>query len=83
MISDSGLPGTVYFQLGLASGTVDVSTLPSLQGEGRDLAGASVALLPDWTGDGGAEVAFGMPEFYWEDIGHVGGFAVLLSEELQ
>ena len=75
-------PGAVYFQLGLASGTVDVSTLPSVLGDWGDLAGYSIALVPDWTGDGGAEIAFGVPGYddYGDNPG--GGFALLLSEEL-
>jgi hypothetical protein len=53
--------GAVYLQLGFASGSVSVSTLPTFA-PGTALgnpgeAGAFVNAIPDWEGDGGAEVA--------------------------
>jgi hypothetical protein len=79
---DGSPAGSVYVQFGLASGTVDVTTLPSIRGESGDLPGASIVLAPDCTGDGGAEVVFGMPGYYVEDTGPGGGYGVLSSEEL-
>ena len=40
-----------------------------------------VARVPDWTGDGGAEVVFGVPDRYVSGV-YVGGFAVFSSEKL-
>jgi hypothetical protein len=51
--------GAVYVQLGAGSGTVDVRTLPMISGEPYDALGLAIALVPDWTGDDGAEVALG------------------------
>jgi hypothetical protein len=55
--------GLVFLQLGFVSGSVDADTLPSLyssSGETEQL-GSSLALVPDWDGDGGDEIAIGAP----------------------
>jgi hypothetical protein len=56
--------GAVYLQLGFVSGSVSVSSLPTFSPYVRDRpspswgnAGAFVNAIPDWEGDGGAEVA--------------------------
>jgi hypothetical protein len=61
--ADSGA-GAVYLQLGFASGSVSVSSLPTFSPYVFDRpsvswgnAGAHVNAIPDWDGDGGAEVA--------------------------
>jgi hypothetical protein len=50
--------GAVFFQWGIASGTVDVGSLPYVTGsfDGASL-GIWVTALPDWNGDGIPEVA--------------------------
>ncbi len=52
--------GAVFFQWGIASGVIDVGTLPYVTGpfDGASL-GIDVAALPDWNGDGIPEVAVG------------------------
>src|SRR5205814_797341 len=47
---DGSPAGSVYVQLGLVTGTVDVTTLPSIRGESGDLPGAAIVLAPDCTG---------------------------------
>jgi hypothetical protein len=74
-------PGSVYVQFGLASGTVEVPTLPSIRGEYASQPGTAVALVPDWTGDGGAELVFTVPR-RWVGTWYVGGCAVFSSERL-
>ncbi len=54
--------GVVYLQVGAASGVVDVGTLLYLPASGpADRYGHAVAFVPDWTGDGGDELAIGAP----------------------
>jgi hypothetical protein len=54
---DHDRPGLVFFQWGVASGLVDVGSLPYVTGvDGADL-GVELAALPDWNGDGISEVA--------------------------
>jgi hypothetical protein len=55
---DGNDSGAVFFQWGIASGVVDVGSLPYITGsfDGARLGGAVVA-LPDWNGDGIPEVA--------------------------
>jgi hypothetical protein len=50
--------GAMFFQWGVASGVVDVGSLPYVTGafDGADLA-PELATLPDWNGDGIPEVA--------------------------
>jgi hypothetical protein len=50
-------PGVVFFQWGVASGLVDVGTLPYVTGVDRTDLGVEMAALPDWNGDGISEVA--------------------------
>jgi hypothetical protein len=56
--------GAAYLQFGMATGTVDVATLLSFPGHvsGQAGVGAGVTMIPDWTGDDGAEVAIGAPQ---------------------
>jgi hypothetical protein len=50
--------GAVFFQWGIASGLVDVGSLPYVAGSfGTASLGLAVAALPDWNGDGIPEVA--------------------------
>jgi hypothetical protein len=50
--------GVVFFQWGIASGVVDVGSLPYVTGAfDRARLGRPVAALPDWNGDGIPEVA--------------------------
>ncbi len=53
--------GCAYLQLGLATGTIDVSTLRSFPATSFDGTGAAVAFVPDWAGDESSELAFGEP----------------------
>jgi hypothetical protein len=66
--------GATYVQLGLASGVVDASTLPSVVGDPRDYLGWGVGTVADWTGDGGDEVVSG--------VRGSGAIAVFFSEGL-
>ena len=50
--------GSAYLQLGAATGVVDVASLVTFTSEATYL-GFGVAFVPDWTGDGGSEVALG------------------------
>ena len=54
--------GAAYLQLGLASGVIDTRTLLSFPADAAANLGASAGLVPDWMGDGGAEVMIGAPE---------------------
>jgi hypothetical protein len=54
--------GRVYVQLGYATGVVDVATLFQFQAPHVRYAaylGVSITPIPDWTGDGGSELALG------------------------
>jgi hypothetical protein len=55
---------TVFVQLGYATGVVDVGTLVQIEkanfGDVFAL-GASITPIPDWTGDGGSELALSAP----------------------
>jgi hypothetical protein len=65
----------VFVQSGLATGTVDAASLVQIQGGGY--VGDSITPIPDWTGDGGAELALGAPitdGASTEDAGKVYGF---------
>jgi hypothetical protein len=48
-----------YLQVGETTGVVDVADLPALHPTTHDARFMSVAFLPDWTGDGGSELALG------------------------
>jgi hypothetical protein len=81
LVLGAPLPGSVYLQFGLALGVVEVGTLPSIWGEDGDQLGTAVALVPDWTGDDGAEVFLGVPDRYVSGT-FPGAFAVYFSERL-
>jgi len=51
--------GAAFVQFGLASGSVDVNTLLAIRGSPGEELGTCTAIVPDWTGDGGAEMAVG------------------------
>jgi hypothetical protein len=74
--------GTAYLQLGLASGVVDPRTLVSFPAEAEANLGASAALVPDWMGDGGAEVMIGAPEDENPSGDTVGSVYVFFSDGL-
>ena len=51
---------SVYLQLGLASGVVDVAALVSFPAVSRidsNAGGSPIAIVPDWDGDGASEIA--------------------------
>jgi hypothetical protein len=55
--------GAAFVQRGFATGVIDASTLWSFRGSGTSgRVGASVALIPDWTGNGASEIAIGAPD---------------------
>jgi hypothetical protein len=62
-----GGPGAVYLQLGSTTGTVALSSIVTIEGQMFESLGTSVSLVPDWTGDEGAEVALGGPD-YRDDV---------------
>jgi hypothetical protein len=72
--------GAAYLQLGLASGVVDVSSLPAIETDSKDYLGWSVALMPDWTGDDGAEVMVGAAAAKNHAIGSFGADYLFDSE---
>jgi len=52
--------GRAYLQLGLISGTIEVSTLVEFGGPNVDArVGDAVRFVPDWDDDGGDEIAIG------------------------
>jgi hypothetical protein len=51
--------GAVWLQLGAVSGTIEARTLATILGRSNDVLGVTIALVPDWTGDDGQEVALG------------------------
>jgi hypothetical protein len=64
--------GAAFLQFGLASGSVDVSTLLAVRGSGEF--GVATSLVPDWTGDDGAELAVaarGVEDAAGEEVGAV------------
>lgn len=71
--------GTAYLQLGAASGVVDVASLQSFTSESPWF-GYGVAFVPDWTGDGGSEVALGDVGFESSPGKASGRVAVFFSE---
>lgn len=71
--------GTAYLQIGAATGVVDVASLVSFTSD-YEFFGYGVAFVPDWTGDGGSEVALG-DIGYTPTAGDKGGrVAVFFSE---
>jgi hypothetical protein len=75
--------GVAYVQLGFASGLVDVRTLPSITAEGSiDQLGTVIAAIPDWTGDGGDEIAIGASSAQTDAGTNYGRLYVIASEDL-
>jgi hypothetical protein len=72
--------GAAFVQLGAATGTIEARTLPAIFGRSSERLGSAVALVPDWTGDDGAEVALGGPTYRdsWND--EVGALYLFESE---
>ncbi len=56
-----GGPAAAYLQLGQAEGVVDVADLLFFPAYRDNANGYALAFVPDWTGDGGSEVALGIP----------------------
>jgi hypothetical protein len=71
--------GVVYVQMGLASGSVDVADLPALRTPARDELGSTIAIVPDWSGDGGDEIAVGA---YWGGGNYYGSVLVFESDSM-
>jgi hypothetical protein len=70
--------GVAFVQLGWVEGVIDVTTLPGFappRGGYRN----SLATIPDWSGDGGAEILIGTP-FAGDDL--EGAARVYLSDRL-
>jgi hypothetical protein len=80
--STSSANGAAFLQLGLASGSVDVTTLPSVRGSSEEELGTCTALVPDWTGDGGAELAVGARSTQDAAGDRVGAVYVIFSDGL-
>jgi hypothetical protein len=72
--------GCAYVQLGLASGTVAAASLVTIDGRSSENLGISVAFVPDWTGDGGTEVALGAPDYHNARRRAVGALYLFESE---
>jgi hypothetical protein len=54
--------GRTYVQIGIATGTIDVTTLPSfVASETRANEGGWATAIPDWDGDDQSEIAIGEP----------------------
>ena len=65
-------------QFGYATGVVDVSTLIRIDQDSGDA--RSIASIPDWTGDGGSELALGVPITDGASTEDAGAVYVLFSE---
>jgi hypothetical protein len=79
----SSVSGGAYLQLGPASGVVELDQLASFAAipDGSfSGAGASVALVPDWDGDGRSEIAIGSP-FYQDAYGSLQGRVDVVSSD--
>ena len=73
--------GAAYLQLGPASGVIDVDTLATFAGANEDdWAGYRVAFVPDWTGDGGSELAVDSLNFKDDDDDIAGRIDVMFSD---
>jgi hypothetical protein len=79
MGSNSG--NNVFVQFGYATGVVDAQTLVQIAGPwfGRE----SMTSIPDWTGDGGSELALGSPYLDGASSEDAGAVYVFFSESLQ
>jgi hypothetical protein len=83
-VYDTNHAGAVYLQRGEAQGVVDVGDLTWFESHDDTVLGYAVTFVPDWTGDGGAEVALGQP-FLYQDISVRSGMGrvdVVFSENL-
>ena len=77
--------GAAFLQLGPATGTVDVTTLLTIRGDGfQDYFGMASMLFPDWTGDDGDEVIVAYDRWEGDDFSgdRVGAVCVWLSDAL-
>jgi hypothetical protein len=75
-------PQEVFLQVGIASGSIDVDDLARFSGwGGRVWFGSSIAIVPDWTGDGLPEVAIGAPDWGENATGQVLGIVSGYSSE--
>jgi hypothetical protein len=72
--------GLAYLQLGSASGAIATTSLATIQGRSREGLGTGVAFVPDWTGDGGAELALGGPEYRDASEENFGALYLFASE---
>jgi hypothetical protein len=77
---DSTYGGTVYLALGPASGVVSAIDMPAFRSESG--LGVDASFVPDWTGDGGSEVAVGDPWAIASTGISTGHVAVILSEHI-
>jgi hypothetical protein len=73
--------GRVYIEFGKPSGgVVEVTSLVSFRGNAADAAGSSVAVIPDWDGDGALDVAVGAPDAV-DAIGDATGAVYLIDPD--
>jgi hypothetical protein len=83
IVSAWSLGGVVYLQLGFERGVVDVETLTSVTSEtATDQLGTVLAAIPDWTGDGGDEIAIGAYTAKDDAGASAGSMYVIASEDL-
>jgi hypothetical protein len=75
--------GAVFLQLGAASGTIEARTLPTIVGRSSERLGSAIALVPDWTGDDGAEIALGGPTYQAAWHGEVGALYLFESNRFR
>jgi hypothetical protein len=74
--------GAAYVQLGLVTGVVEASALPSFQGDPTDYLGWGVGTVSDWTGDGSDEIVIGVTSKTDDVTGAYGAVAVFVSDGL-
>jgi len=72
--------GAVYLQLGTARGIVTVDRMTTFIGSDGDWLGQDVAFVPDWSGDGLAEVAAGAG-YAVDDAGAIVGTVSVFSSD--
>jgi hypothetical protein len=72
--------GEAFLQLGFVSGVVSASGLPTFRGTSGEYLGANVAFVPDWTGDGGDEVALTAP-YHTDAAGDIDGAVYAFDSE--
>jgi hypothetical protein len=71
--------GAVYVQFGPATGSVEALDLLTLRTDARDQLGSTLAIVPDWTGDGGDEIAVGAA---WGGGNYYGAVMVFESDSM-